>query len=115
MHHPLLVLGGRLGERCPPEREPGVVEEDVDPAELGDRGLDERDRAGLVGDVDLERDVGLDALDPARATGDANSGLAQLSHRRSTDPGGRAGDDRRLAAQVHVHAPKGRGFSLHPE
>ena len=98
-----LVLGGRLGERRPPEREPGVVEEDVDPAELGDRRLDERGRAGLVGDVDLERDVGLDPLHPPRAAGDANARLAQLAHRRGADPGGGAGDDRRLAAQVHVH------------
>ena len=114
VHHPLLVVGGRLGERCPPEREPGVVEEDVDPAELGDRRLDERGRVGLVGDVDLERDVGLDPLDPSRAAGDADPGLAQLAHRRSADPGGGAGDDRRLAVQVHVHGPKGRGFSLYP-
>jgi hypothetical protein len=37
----LLVLGPRLGERRTAEREPGVVEEDVDPAERLDRGIDE--------------------------------------------------------------------------
>ena len=36
-----LVLLGRLVERCPPERQPGVVEEDVDAAELLDRLGDE--------------------------------------------------------------------------
>ena len=71
--------------------------------------------AGLVGDVDLERDVGLDPLDPPRTPRHAHARLAQLAHGRGADPGGGAGDDRGLAVQVHVHARKGRGFSLNAD
>ena len=85
-----------------PSARPGVVEEDVDAAELGDRRLDERRRARLVGDVELERDVGLDPLHPPRAAGDAHAGLAQLAHGRGADAGRGARDDRGLAGQVHA-------------
>jgi len=110
----LLVLRRRLREGRPAEREAGVVEEDVDAAELRHRGLDECGAGGLVGHVELERDVGLDPPDPARPAGDPYARLAQLAHRRGADPGGGAGDDRGLAGQVHVHSRKGRGFSLYP-
>ena len=62
-----LVLGIRLGEGVAPEREPGVVVEDVDPAELGRGARDERRAALLVGDVERKRDVRVDPLDPPRA------------------------------------------------
>ena len=91
--------GVRLPERVATEREAGVVEEDVDPAELGRRAPDERRAALLVGDVEREREVRVDALDPARAADDANACLAQLPHGRGADAARRARDDRRLAAR----------------
>ena len=55
------------------EREAGVVEEDVEPAELVHRARDEALAALLVGDVELERDVGVDPLDAPRAARDADA------------------------------------------
>jgi hypothetical protein len=44
----------------------------------------------------VQRHVGLDPLDPARAADDPHTGLAQLAHRRRADAARRTGDDRRL-------------------
>ena len=63
----LLDVRGRLGERDATEREPGVVEEDVDSAERLDRRVDEGAARCLVGDVERERDVRVDALDATGA------------------------------------------------
>ena len=93
VEHRLLVGCPRLGERRAPERESRVVEQDVDPAERLDRRVDERGARRLVGHVDRERDVRLDALDAARAPDDANARLAQLAHRRRADAGRGTRDD----------------------
>ena len=100
-----LVLLVRLPERIAAEREPCVVEEDVDPAELRRRLPDERLRALAVGDVEREREVRVDPLHAARASDHARSRLAELAHGRSADPARRARDDRRLALEVHRTEP----------
>ena len=105
VQHRRLVVGSRLRERRAAEREPGVVEEDVDPAEVLDCRGDERAARGLVRDVERQRDVGLDPLDPPRAADDAHARVAQLPHGRGADPRRRAGDDRRLAGQIHAREP----------
>ncbi len=97
----LLVLEVRLRERVAAEREAGVVEEDVDAAELRDRLRHECSGALLVRDVDVQRHVGLDPLHPPRAAHDAHAHLAQLAHGRGTDAAGRAGDDGCLPRELH--------------
>ena len=67
----LLVLLGRVVERVAPEGEPGVVDEDVDPAEPPPpRGRSAR--GGRVGDVELERESASTRSRP-RAAGDADA------------------------------------------
>ena len=46
LDHLALVVLARLPDRVAPAREPGVVDEDVEAAELGDRRLDEPRAAG---------------------------------------------------------------------
>ena len=105
VQHRRLVVGRRLGERRAAEREPRVVEEDVDPAERLDRRVDERAARRLVRDVERQGDVGLDPLDPPRAADDADARVAQLPHGRGADPRRRAGDDGGLAVQIHAAEP----------
>ena len=81
-----LVLLGRLVERRAAEREPGVVDEDVDAAELLDRRCDEARAARRVGDVELERDIRLEPLDAARAAGDADACAASARAVACADP-----------------------------
>ena len=73
LEHDLLVGLGRVVERVASECEAGVVDKDVDAAELLDRGRDEALGGGRIGDVELERDVRLDAVDPPCAAGDTGS------------------------------------------
>jgi hypothetical protein len=96
-----LVVEIRFGERIAAESEARIVEEDVHAAELRDRLLDERRRALLVRDVDVQRHVRLDPLDPPRPADDTHSGLAQLADRRRADAARRTGDDRSLALELH--------------
>ena len=100
-----LVLRVRLGERVAAERKPGIVVEDVDPAELGGRTRDERGAAVLVGDVEREGNVGVDPLHAPRAAHDAHAGLAELAHRRGTEAARRTRDDGRLALELHAPEP----------
>ena len=65
---------------------------------------DERGAALLVGDVERERDVGVDPLDAACAADDAHAGLAELAHGRGADAARRARDDRGLALELHAGA-----------
>ena len=102
VQHRLLVIGGRLGERNAAQREAGVVEEDVDPTERLDRPVDERAARRLVGDVERQGDVGVDALDPPGTAHDPHARLAQLPHGRGADPRGGAGDDCCLAREAHA-------------
>jgi hypothetical protein len=97
--HGALVLLGRLRERIAAEREAGVVDEDVDPAELVRGTRDEGGAALGIGDVQLEREVGLDGVDTAGAPRHACACVAQGARRRCPDPARRAGDDRGLTAQ----------------
>ncbi len=101
MQDRLLVLGIRLPERIATEREPGVVEEDVDASELVGRAAHEGGSALLVHDVEREREVGLDSLDPPRPADHSHAGLPQLARGRRADAAGRARDDRGLAGQIH--------------
>ena len=55
----LLFLLTRLVERLPPDREAGVVDEDVEAAELVDSCSNERVAALRIGHVELEPDIGL--------------------------------------------------------
>ena len=101
-----LVLLARLVERRAAEREAGVVDEDVEAAETLDRLRDEALAARGVGDVELERDLGLEPLDPPRAARDAHAGGCERGRRRPADAGRGAGHDRPLAAQVErSHGP----------
>ena len=97
----LLVVGRRVGERCPSERQTRVVEEDVHSTEPGYRLLDERRRARLNGDVEWKRQIGVDPPCPPGPAGDAHTGLAQLAHGGGADPGRGTRDDRALAGQIH--------------
>ena len=100
VEHRVLVLFARLGERSPAEREPGVVEEDVDASERLDGGRDEAFTALRIDDVELELDVGLEPVDAPGAAGDANAGILQRARGRLPDSGRCARDDRRLAGEV---------------
>jgi hypothetical protein len=77
----VLGLLRRIGKRIPAEREPRVVDEDVDASELRERALDERGAAVRIRDVQLKRDVGLDRVDAPSAAGDAGTRLAQRARR----------------------------------
>ena len=79
LDHPLLVVLARLPERVAADRTAGVVDEDVQPAERLDRGLDERARAAGVGDVELVREVPFEAVDAPGPDGD----LDALASRRA--------------------------------
>jgi len=65
--HRVLIFFGRLPKGIAPEAEPGVVDEDVQAAELADRCLDESLAALSVGDVELELDLRLQLVDAAVA------------------------------------------------
>ena len=86
LEHGLLVLLAARVERVAAEAEAGVVDEDVEPAERLDRRVDEALAARGVGDVELERDLGLELVDAAGAAGDLRARLARArarSRRRS--------------------------------
>src|SRR5256886_14035300 len=63
----VLIFFGRLPKGIAPEAEAGVVDEDVQAAELADRCLDESLAALSVGDVELELDLRVELLDAAGA------------------------------------------------
>ncbi len=83
------------------ERQAGVVEEDVEPAELVHRRRDEALAALHVGDVELERDVRIDPLDAPRSARDADPLGAKVSHDGRADPARGTRDDRGLAFETH--------------
>jgi hypothetical protein len=91
-----LVLLGRIRERLTPERETRGVDEDV----RWPRLLDEARATLGVGDVELERDVRLEPLDPPRAADDTRAFRRERAGRRSADSARRAGDDRRPAVEL---------------
>jgi hypothetical protein len=95
-----LVLLVRLVERRATQRETGVVDEDVEAAEVLDRLPDEAAAARGVGDVELERDLRLEPLHPPRAARDAHAGGCERGRSRLADARRGAGHDRPLAAQV---------------
>src|SRR6185437_12412972 len=94
-----VVLVGCLPEGLAPESEAGVVDEDVDPAEPGNRVLDEAAAARRIAHVELERDVGVDPVDAPRAAGDLGACFAQRTYRPRAEAARGAGDDRPLAVE----------------
>jgi hypothetical protein len=102
LDHGGLVLVGRVPERVAAQAEAGVVDEDVDPAEVGDGALDEALGALAVGDVEIE---GVKAfavgklLDASRSDGDSGAGLRERVGGGCPDPARGAGDDSRLVLE----------------
>ncbi len=96
----------------------GVVDQDVDPAELLDGGVDEVLAGGGIGDVGAHRD-GLatgafhqrlrlgQPVDPAGAERHVRAGLGERLREGDTESGRRAGHDRHLAVEPvqvqHAH------------
>jgi small subunit ribosomal protein S12 len=112
--HPVPLLRRRADHRAE-QHHARVVDERVEPAELGDGPLHRVDRLLLVGHVDLERDrpaaVGLDRRDqrvePVPAPrGDRHGGApgGERPRRRLADPAARARDEGRRSVQCLGHA-----------
>jgi hypothetical protein len=95
LEDPALVLLGRVRERLATQRKAGGVDEDV----RGPRLLDEASAALGITDVELEGDVGLEPLDPPRATDDARAFRLQPARCCGADSARGAGDDRRRAVE----------------
>ena len=96
----MLVLFVDFPDRLAAEREAGVVDEDVEAAELGVCPLDESLAARRVGDVEIEREEPFairEAVDPPRADSDSCSRLRQRVRGRSPDPARGARDDSGLS------------------
>ena len=101
LEHRPLVRFAALVEQIAAEREPGGVDEDVDPTELCDRFLDEALAALRIGDVELEPVIGLGIRSTRRAPPTTRApSRASVSGRRGTDTARRAGDDGRLSLQA---------------
>ena len=94
----------------------GVVDDDVEPAEAGDRGIDGGRDLGLGGDVAAQReDVACTAFAQG-VGGRMGAGLVvvgqheprpfggEAARRRCADAAGRAGDDHDLVLKAHVRA-----------
>ena len=104
LEHRGLVGFVRLVEGITAECEPGVVEEDVEPAELRDSVVDEV-RGAVETEVALPLDVtdlGLESLDAPGAACDTNAGSREHPCRRPADAGRGTRDDRGLAAEVVI-------------
>src|SRR5690606_24617190 len=95
-------------------RAAGVVDEDVDAAELVDRALDEPDDCFLVFDVGRHgeaavaallgdsRGRGFELVDGAAADDDAGAQLCELERGGIADAGRPAGDDRDAAGEIEL-------------
>src|SRR6266550_7281738 len=103
--HRVLIFFGRLPKGIAPEAEPGVVDEDVQAAELADRCLDESLAALSVGDVELELDLRVELVDAAGAAGDASALASEGGGRRGADAARGARDDRGLSLE-RGHYPR---------
>ena len=102
LDHGRLVLVRRIPERVAPEAEARVVDEDVDPAEVGHRTLDEALAALAVGDVEIEGVEPISIrklLDAASADGDPCAGFCERMGGGCPDPARGARDDSGLAIQ----------------
>src|SRR5262249_35848128 len=102
LDHRRLVLVGRLPERVAPEPEACVVDEDVDPAEVGDGALDEALGALAVGHVQVERVETVpvrEQLDTAGADGHPRARIGESVRSGCPDPARGAGDDSRLVLE----------------
>src|SRR5436190_5936728 len=100
LQHGLLIFFGRLPKGVAPEAEAGVVDEDVKPAELADRGLDEPLAAFLVSNVELELDLRFELVDAAGAAGDASAFARERGRRRGADAARGARDDCCLSSEA---------------
>ena len=102
LDHSRLVLVRRLPERVAAEAEAGVVDQDVDPAEVGHGALDEALAALTIGHVEVEgvEPLGIPQdLDATGADCHARAGLREGMRSRRPDPARGARDDRGLAVQ----------------
>ena len=98
-HHPF-VLFRTFPERVPPEREAGVVDEDVQPPELLHARLDEPLGGFRIRNVQLVSERALrDQIGPARTGGDGRPRGEQSPRRRRADTARSAGDDRGLVVE----------------
>src|SRR6266566_803751 len=100
LEHRLLVLVASFPERVAAETEACVVDEDVESAELAERRLDEPFAALLVGDVELELDLGLQLIDAARTAGYASALPGECGRGRRADAARGARDDRGLSLEA---------------
>ena len=109
----LAVLLDRLEDH-----DPGVVDDDVEPAVAGDRGVDRALDVGVDGDVAgrrhrLAHAGGVQLLDRARrafrlVVGDDDAGAvaAEAQAGRQADAGRAAGDDHHLVVEAHGPLPR---------
>src|SRR6476620_4489430 len=100
LEHSLLVLFASLPEGVAAEPEAGVVDEDVESAELAERDVDELFAALPVRDVELELDLGLQLVDPPRTAGDASTLPGECGRGRRADAARGARDDRGLSLEA---------------
>ncbi len=104
LDHLPLVDVARLPDGVAAAREPGVVDEDVEPAEVGEGLLDEALAACRVGHVEVPVAAG--------AGVHASPGLGERPRRRGADPARRTGDDRPPAVESrHRREPTGPGVN----
>src|SRR5262249_47491119 len=99
------VFSERLGDK-----DAGVVDQRIDPAELLDRAADHPFRDGRIGDVAgdgqyVRRSVGLDG---PRVRNDAVATIDEPADQSCPDPLRRAGDDGDFACGTHDESPCSR-------
>jgi hypothetical protein len=106
--HPIPLLDRGVDDR-PEQHHAGVVDHDVQSAELFRGALDGRDRLLAIGDVGLEReaaDLGGERIETVLATrdeGDRRSLLCQRARRRLADAAARARHEGDGAVQCLGH------------
>src|SRR6266516_96546 len=99
LQHCLLILFASLPKGVAAETKAGVVDEDVQCAELPDRVPDEPLATFRSGDVELELDLGFELLDAPRPAGHTGAFACDGGRRGCADPARGAGDDRGLSVK----------------
>jgi hypothetical protein len=72
---------------------PGVVDDDVEPAEVLDGGLDRCEHRSAIGDVGAQREHAVEVVDVARERRDAVAALERCLSEGATESAARAGDE----------------------
>ena len=109
--HPVPLLDRGVDDRAE-QHHPGVVDHDVESAELLRGALDGRDRLLAIGDVGLDReaaDLRGQRVEPVlapRGDGDGRALLGERARRRLADPAARAGDERDRVLQCLGHGAR---------